>query len=242
MNPKDDVRDNSVLLSAQAKQWVRENRKKLIAEFCNPDVYPTSDHPVTVFMAGTPGAGKTEFSVTLIETFGGNFVRIDADEIRERMRPFGYNGLNAEIFQEAANKAVNQLFDFANRKGGQNVLLDGTFAYGDWRGNVQRSLNNGRRVEIYYLHQDPSVAWQFVIKRQAESGRVVPLEVFIKSYQASIDNVQKAIEVFGVDITVYFAKNNYTKTVEYIAVDVDDIEKLIGKRYTETDLKELLHA
>lgn len=72
-------------------------------------MYPPSDNPITIFMAGTPGAGKTEFSITLIETFGGSFIRIDADEIRERMRPLGYNGLNADIFQDAANKGVNLL-------------------------------------------------------------------------------------------------------------------------------------
>ena len=229
-------------LSLRAKQWIRENRKKLISEFCNPEIYPPSDNPITIFMAGTPGAGKTEFSITLIETFGGSFVRIDADEIRERMRPLGYDGLNAELFQEAANKGVNVLFDHANRKGGQNVVLDGTFAYGNWRENVERSLDHGRTVEIYYLHQDPLVAWDFVQKRQAEHGRAVPVDVFVRSYRQSIENVQKAIELFGKNVTVYFAKNNYTKTVESIAVDVHNIEKLLGKRYTEDELKELLHA
>jgi hypothetical protein len=41
---------------------------------------------------------------------------------------------------------------------------------------------------------------------------------------------------------VYFAKNDYTKTVESIKVDVDNIEKLLPKRYTIEELQELLHA
>lgn len=124
----------------------------------------------------------------------------------------------AELFQDAANKAVNLLFDYANKKGGQNVLLDGTFAYGNWRENVLRSIDHGRNVEIYYLHQDPLIAWDFAKKREKEQGRAVPIEVFIKSYEQSRQNAQKAKEIFGDKVVLYFAKNNYQKTVESVEV------------------------
>lgn len=234
--------DEDIKLGNIAKQWVKENRRPLIAKFCDPNTYPSSKSPVTIFMAGTPGAGKTEFSISLLEKFDGTFVRIDADEIREMMREIGYNGQNAEIFQPAANKAVNILFDYSNKKGGQNVLLDGTFAYGNWRENVERSIDHGRKIEIYYLYQDPEIAWDYVKKREHEQGRVVPLEAFVKSYDDSVINAQRAIKDYGKYITVYFAKNDYTKNVESIAVDVDDIEKLLPKRYTKEELQELLHA
>lgn len=229
-------------VKAMAKQWVRANRKKLIAKFCDLELAPNVKQPVTIFMAGTPGAGKTEFSVSLLEKFGGGFVRIDADEIRELMRDIGYNGVNAALFQDAANKGVNQLFDHANKKNGQNVLLDGTFAYGNWRENIDRSLAHNRTVEIYYLYQDPLVAWGFVQKRIREHGRVVPEDTFVKSYGKSIENVQCAKEIYGDKVTLYFAKNNYTKSVEYVAVDVDNIEKLLPKRYNDDELRKLIHA
>ncbi|MEK7059313.1 MAG: zeta toxin family protein [Patescibacteria group bacterium] len=225
-----------------AKQWVKANRRKLIAKFCDMDQYPKASRPITIFMAGTPGAGKTEFSISLLERFDSAFVRIDADDIREMMREIGYNGTNAEVFQDAANKAVNILFDFANKKGGQNVLLDGTFSYGNWRENVERSIAHGRTVEIYYLYQDPIVAWDYVKKREQEHGRAVPLEAFLKSYELSVINVQRAIKDFGENLTVYFAKNDYTKNIESIAVDVDDIEKLLPTRYNREELQDLLHA
>jgi UDP-N-acetylglucosamine kinase len=229
-------------LSSAAKQWVKVNRRQLIARFCDSAVYPKSDHPVTIFMAGTPGAGKTEFSVSLLKKFDNAFVRIDADDIREMMREIGYNGANAELFQDAANKAVNILFDHANKKGGQNVLLDGTFAYGNWRENVERSIAHNRLIEIYYLYQDPIIAWNYVIKREKEEGRAVPLDAFIKSYEQSVVNVQRAIQDFGDYLTVYFAKNNYTRTIESITVDVDNIEKLLPNRYTKEELRKLLNA
>ncbi len=229
-------------LRAKADQWVRANRKKLIHDICNPKNIVPVDNPVTIFMAGTPGAGKTEFSVNLIQSFGGNFVRIDADEIREMMRTIGYTGANSQLFQKAAAKAVNILFDHAN-KSGQNVLLDGTFAYGDWKLNVQRSLDKHRKVEIYYLYQDPLIAWEYVLRRkEKEGGRVVPEDVFVQSYQQSVKNVQSAKDIFGDKITLYFAKNDYTKRVESIKVDVANIEKLLPKTYTSNDLKDAINA
>lgn len=229
-------------LKSAAKQWVKANRRQLIDQFCDLKVYPRSVHPITIFMAGTPGAGKTEFSISLLEKFESAFVRIDADDIREMMREVGYNGANAELFQDAANKAVNILFDYANKKGGQNVLLDGTFSYGNWRENVERSIAHGRRIEIYYLYQDPIVAWDYVKKREQEHGRAVPFGAFVKSYELSAVNVQRAIKDFGKYLTVYFAKNDYTKNIESIAVDIDNIEKLLPKRYTKEELHELLDA
>lgn len=236
------LRAEETKLKDAAKQWVKANRRQLIARFCDLATYPKTDYPVTIFMAGTPGAGKTEFSISLLEEFDSSFVRIDADEIREMMRDIGYNGANAELFQDAANKAVNILFDYANKKGGQNVLLDGTFAYGNWRENVERSIAHGRQVEIYYLYQDPVIAWHYVKKREQEHGRAVPLAAFIKSYELSVINVQQAIKDFGKYLTVYFARNNYIKRIESITMDVDNIEKLLPKRYTKEELNGLLHA
>jgi len=236
------MEDQNKKLQAQAKNWVKENRKKLITKFCDEKLYPRVDDPVTIFMAGTPGAGKTELSVNLAKEFGGGFVRIDADDIREMMRPLGYNGQNSDIFQSAVTKAVNQLFDFANRKGGQNVILDGTFAYGDWRVNVERSIAHARTVEIYYLYQDPIRAWEYVSIRAAkQGGRHVPVDVFLDSYQLSIENVKKAKEVFKDKVTIYFAQNDYQKNIEKIVVDVDDIDKYLPKMYNVVELKKLLH-
>lgn len=228
-------------LESIAKNWVKVNRKKLIQDFCDEELYPKVDNPVTIFMAGTPGAGKTELSINLAENFGGGFVRIDADEIREKMREIGYNGKNSNLFQSAAVKAVNIIFDYANKIGGQNVILDGTFVYGNWRENVERSIAHGRKVDIYYLYQEPEIAWDFVCRRASKAGgRHVPMEVFIETYEKAIENVKTAKEVFGDDITVYFVKNDYKKDIEKIVVDVGDIENYLPKRYTNDKLKKVL--
>ncbi len=227
-------------LSKSAHQWVRENRKKLLQEFCSDTIYKSQGQPSTIFMAGTPGAGKTEFSKKLIEEFPVKMVRIDADEIRELMRDIGYNGANAKVFQTAATKGVNQLYDQALKKG-YSAVVDGTFSYGSWRENIDRSLGRGRLVEIYYLYQEPEIAWDFAKRREANEGRAVPAETFIDAYIKSIRNVNEAKRIFGNKVKVNYAENDYRKNVKKIELDIDNVERYLPKIYNEDELKGLLH-
>lgn len=234
------LNEDELALQAKALQWLRENMKQLKRDYCDAETFPSENTPVTIFMAGTPGAGKTEFSKSLIDSFPKPIIRIDADEIRERMRSIGYNGENAHCFQRAASNAVNNLYGHALSKS-QSALLDGTFAYGNWRENIERSLQQNRIVEIYYLYQDPIIAWGYVEKRRKSQGRAVPKKVFIDDYYSSMANVQKAKEVFEDKVTLYFAKNNYQKDLEYIKIDVRSIDKLLPEVYNITDLERAIN-
>ncbi|HEY1645164.1 MAG TPA: zeta toxin family protein, partial [Candidatus Saccharimonadales bacterium] len=59
--------------------------------------------------------------------------------------------------------------------------------------NVERSIAHERIIEIYYLYQDPIIAWGYVKKREQEQGRAVPIDAFVRSYEQSVINVQRAI-------------------------------------------------
>lgn len=78
------------------------------------DNCPMASHPVSIFMAGSPGAGKTEVSKELVKEFDRKPMRIDADELRALCPD--YVGTNAHLFQKAANKAINVLYDYALKK------------------------------------------------------------------------------------------------------------------------------
>ena len=67
----------------KAWEWIKskEGKNILIDLFANPAFYLPESKPVTLFMAGSPGAGKTEVSKGLIKQFKQKPVRIDADEV-----------------------------------------------------------------------------------------------------------------------------------------------------------------
>ncbi len=70
-------------VNLQAIEYIKNHKQELIDQFTNDAICPPQPHPISVFMAGSPGAGKTEFSKNLIKKFGVQVVRIDADEIRD---------------------------------------------------------------------------------------------------------------------------------------------------------------
>jgi AAA+ superfamily predicted ATPase len=65
-----------------ALEYARAHKKTIAKRLANPVVYPPEECPVSIFMAGSPGAGKTETSKALIDEIGGTILRIDPDELR----------------------------------------------------------------------------------------------------------------------------------------------------------------
>ncbi len=77
-------------ISDQALNWVKRNKRIIIKKFTEEKKpVPLRQKSIAIFMAGSPGAGKTEFSkrfinvLSRINSFGTSIVRIDGDEIRE---------------------------------------------------------------------------------------------------------------------------------------------------------------
>lgn len=189
-------------------------------------------------MAGSPGAGKTEISKRLIEQFVDNApVRIDADDIRE-MFP-NYTGGNSHIFQRACTAGVNKLFDYVMEHD-LNVILDGTFAYERAMENIERSLKRNRRVIIYYIFQNPIVAWKFTKIREETEGRQVSKEVFIHSFLRARENVNEAKVHFGGKIELNMIIKDFTNNFEKVFLNVGSIDKYLPKVYSIDELKEIL--
>jgi predicted ABC-type ATPase len=230
--------DDNQKLIEEAEAYIKEHKLELIARFANPEKYHTVDHPISLFMAGSPGAGKTEVSKRLIEQFADNApVRIDADDIRE-MFP-NYTGANSHIFQRACTTGVNKLFDYVLDHN-LNVILDGTFAYERAMENIERSLKRDRRVIIYYLFQDPVIAWKFTKIREETEGRWVSKEVFIHSFLRSRENVNEAKAHFGEKIELNMIIKDFTKNIEKVFPNVGSIDKYLPKVYTINGLEKLL--
>lgn len=182
---------------SDAIAFIKSNKKLLISKFADLKIYPSETNPISVFMAGSPGAGKTEFSKRLISelkrsgVIDKDPVRIDPDDIRQ-MLP-GYTGDNAYIFQVASAVGVEKLYDHVLKKN-QSAIIDGTFSSGKSLQNIERSISKGRPVEIFYIYQDPELSWELTKKREALEKRNIPRSSFIEALFASRDNVNLAKE------------------------------------------------
>jgi len=223
--------------SEDAKQFIKKNKKLLYDRFASENLLKPKDRPISIFMAGSPGAGKTEYSKRFIQKFEGDIARIDADEIRKIIPQ--YTGANSDIVQGAASIGVDILFGYVLKKK-YNLLLDGTFAKFDiaYR-NIERSLNKGREVAVCYIYQEPLIAWEFTKKREKIEGRRIPKKAFIESFVNSKKNVEKIKEIFKNKVEIYLIIKDYTNNIKESYFDVY-IDSYLDTEYNKDDLKKLL--
>lgn len=228
-------------ISRSAKNYIKKITKtgELFKIFAHPDKFFGQENPITFFMAGSPGAGKTETSKNFIEENGQfNIVRIDADEIR--MLCPGYNGQNSHLYQEASALGVNKLYDYINKKK-FNALIDGTFASEKYAlANVDNALKRKRKVYITYIFQKPLEAWEFTLKRERLENRKITLEVFIRGFMESKNNVQKIKDIHKENVTVDIVVKNGQSKIEKAELNINNIDDHIDFNYTYDYLYDIL--
>src|SRR5690606_3834679 len=94
--------ENELKVQEEANEYARKNKASIAKNLTSMEQYPPEMFPVSVFMAGSPGAGKTEASIELIEKFTSpeyRVLRIDPDELRSEFP--AYSGGNSYLFQGA---------------------------------------------------------------------------------------------------------------------------------------------
>ena len=110
-------------IEQEALDYARAQKKAIARRLTDPEIYLPEENPVSVFMAGSPGAGKTEASIELLDKIGAPVIRIDPDELRHEFP--GYSGDKAWLFQKAVSVLVDRIHDAALEQR-QSFLLDGT--------------------------------------------------------------------------------------------------------------------
>lgn len=168
MNKEEEIKKASI-------DFIQKHRELLINKFL-PEGIEKNDSPGTIFMAGSPGAGKTEYSKRFIKELGYPILRIDADDIREIIP--GYNGENSHLFHAAASRGVDKLYDYGIKKK-LNMVVDVTLAsYEVAYRNIERAINKNRKIAIKYIYQDPKISWLFTKYREVEDRRKIDVICF----------------------------------------------------------------
>lgn len=234
-----DLTDEQERIQNKAFEYAKRHKKDIAKQFTDQERFPPEEYPVSVFMAGSPGAGKTETSKALIETLDGQpIMRIDPDEMRDYFED--YDGTNAWLFQGAVSVLVNRIHDMALKQK-QSFLLDGTLTnFEQAKKNIERSISKDRAVQILYVYQEPALAWEFVEAREAEEGRRIQPETFLDQYFAARDVVNQLKRDFGKDVRVDLLCKNSDHSSKFFKAGVDRIDNHIPEKYTRADLERLL--
>ena len=228
-------------LGDDARKWVKGHYREIVDRYV-AGIEAQIDL-VSIFMAGSPGAGKTEFSKRLLSRIpesGKLIVRIDPDEVRGLIPQ--YRPGRAHEIQGAVALAVEKLHDHVLRNN-YSFLLDGTFSnYEKSRSNVERSLKYGRAVSIQYVVQPPQIAWRFTQDREKVEGRNIPRGIFIEQYIASRKTVDILKKEFGDKIVVDLIERDISKRGDDYRVrfNISDIDIYLDNKYSRKDLDDII--
>lgn len=216
-------------------QYAKENKKVLISSIT--DGKEKEEEKTAIFMAGTPGAGKTEATQTLT-ALNSNLCVIDADKFRELFP--GYVGNNSDEFQRGSALLVDTALDLVLKKG-YSFILDGTFATYKVNQNIERALKKNYNVLVYYVYQDPFIAWDFIKKREEVEGRFVPKERFINAFFQSRKNLMRVKKQFQEKVTINILVKDFQNTISDFLMDIDNVELALPISYTKERLEGELH-
>lgn len=226
-------------------QFAKQHKIEISRRLTDPVLFPPSKSPVTIFMAGSPGAGKTEYSKNLLELFSNSSnhpVRIDSDELRSEIP--GYTGHNSSQVQGAVSILLREMYErtLINK---QTVIVDGTFSnYEKAKENVTRSINRQRKVFIFYIYQRPEVAWQFTLAREKVESRNIRKDVFIDQFIRVRETINQIQNEFKDQVSIFLVKKDYqTNNVESVNIlrqDPQGLDEQLPDRYTKEQIIELL--
>jgi hypothetical protein len=123
--------------------------------------------------------------------------------------------------------------------------MDGTlFDYEKAAKNIRRSLSKGRAVFIFYVYQEPTVAWKFTVAREKVEGRNIPKSAFIDAFLGARDTVERIRQEFGKQIVIFFVQKDFEKNEVEVVVNLElegkQIDDYLPQRYTKDELEKLL--
>ncbi len=224
------------MIKQKAMRFARANKKAIAMKFTDIETYLPDLHPSSVFMAGSPGAGKTEASISLLDVIKqrkGNLhvLRIDPDEFRSVFED--YTGNNAWLFQPAVSILVSAILDVALKQN-QTFVLDGTLSnFKIANENISRSLKRNRYVQLLYVYLSPEKAWEFVQAREKKEGRKIPPDRFIEQYFMARQNVNQLKQIYGNKIKVDLLLKEIMVRIDSIKLElivlITMLQKIIRK-------------
>lgn len=215
-------------------EWAKKYKKRIAREFVRTIPNEPSDNPSGIFTAGLPGAGKTEFTRELIKSLETPPLRIDMDEIAGLIE--GYKPEIADKFRGGASIIMSRIYDEVI-KNNINFVFDGTFSSTNALRNLERAINHDYQIKLYYIHQEPTVAWQFTKDREVVEHRAIEREGFIETYFNLKKNLESLCKL-DKNVTISLIIKDRTNAVGQRIENVDSaIFDKLPNFLTEEELK-----
>lgn len=109
------------------RQWVKDHKRELVDEFFAGQTVKQAGSGRAIFMAGIPGAGKTEFVGRMARRPGFDYVVIEHDKLVELIN--GYKAEHYYAYRQAGSALVTEILKRCLNQG-LSFVFDTTLAGG----------------------------------------------------------------------------------------------------------------
>jgi predicted ABC-type ATPase len=228
----------------QAKKWANDKKNQQKVIYAITGESPRKDK-LAYFMAGIPGAGKTEFAKGLQGSPEGNFVVIEHDKLVEFIDT--YSPENYYTYRKAGSRLVTPLFKFC-LENGISFIFDGTLSHDNGYKNVKKALDHGFSVIVLYIHQDVVSAWNLTKDRETVKKRGIEKTGFIDTCKKINTNLKKIFTSFANNANFAFwivqkhgepgLENATTTLYDYMSSTTkQDVESILNEEYNISELE-----
>lgn len=230
-----------------ARKWTknRDNQQAVVASFVGE--HPRSDK-LAFFLAGIPGAGKTELAKGLQGSPNGDLIVIEHDQLVEHID--SYAPEDYYEFRTAGSTLVTKLFEHC-LKNGYSFIFDGTLSHDKGYKNIKKALSHGYSVVVLYVHQDINSAWKLTQDRELVKKRGIRRDGFIDTCTKITTSLQKIFTTFSDNphFAFWIVKKNGspgTENSDLVFYDHMDhetgnkaaIEQILAEEYNVSEIKD----
>ena len=234
----------------QAKAWVKDkiNQQAVVDRFFAD--YPPQREHMAFFMAGIPGAGKTELATNALMEMSHTLVPIEHDKLVEYID--GYRREDYYIYRKAGSVLVTRILNEC-LKHGYGFIFDGTLSHPNGARNVGRTLNAKYLTVIVYVIQDVDAAWFSTQDRNVVTGRRVEKSGFIETCNNITANLSVIYNTYkdhpGIGFWIFDKRSNpYGSTAPIVAYsnaaklllgsgNISVVEKALTVSYDTSELE-----
>lgn len=180
---------------AKAKAWTKDRNNQRTVINSHVGIDTPRGKKVAFFMAGIPGAGKTEFVLGMRtrESPLKDFVIIEHDQLVEYID--AYKPEHYYNYRKAGSTLVTALFSHCLAHEFP-FIFDGTLSHDNARRNIKKSLEHGYETTIIYIHQDIKSAWQLTKDRELVKKRAIERMGFMQTAQRINNTLRNIFDEF----------------------------------------------
>ncbi len=219
----------------EAKEWVKDkaNQQMVVDRFFSD--YKPAETKLAFFMAGIPGAGKTEFAERFNKVV--KLAPIEHDKLVEYIN--GYRPEEYYNYRKAGSVLVTRILNECLKRG-HGFIFDGTLSHEGGYRNIEKTLKKEYRVQVIYIVQDAQLAWNLTRDRELVKKRAIEKQGFIDTCNKITKNLSAIFTRFRAQTRfafIIFDKNGLSSMSKAISVVY---ETELGSAGLETDSAALI--